>query len=117
MTRRAPEKREEDAGRLLMQNVLGFECWHLSQARATRQTPGWPDMLFMHEDSGLCVWWEAKAPGGKQSDAQREFQRYAQPCSMEYVVGPASALEEWAISKGLLERLPNGHLVRRRRLA
>jgi hypothetical protein len=102
--RTAPEKIEERKARQLMETALGFTCWHLSQARATRQTPGWPDCFFTHPEKRLAVWYEAKAPKGKQSDAQKEFQRHVSLVGYDYVVGPAEVLTEWAIAKGLVKR-------------
>lgn len=108
--RTAPEKHEERYARRLMEDVLGFACWHLSQSRATRQTPGWPDAFFTHPELKLAVWYEAKAPQGKQSNAQREFQRNVTMCGYDYVSGTAEAMTEWAVSKGLVRRTAGGGL-------
>lgn len=100
--RTSPEKLEERAANRLMCDLLGFTRWHLSQARATNQTPGWPDVLYMHAERGLAVYYEAKAPKGKQSDAQREFEREARACGMTYLVGTHDVLIEWARTRGLI---------------
>lgn len=99
--RSSPEKAEERKARKLM-TLLGFAHWHLAQARETRQTPGWPDALYTHPEKRIAVWYEAKAPKGKQSPAQREFQRHMSMCGYEYVTGTADALIEWARVKGLV---------------
>lgn len=99
---------------MLMETVLEFSCWHLSQARASMQTVGWPDMRFVDRARGIAVWWEAKAPGGKQSAAQHQFQLDVEACGEAYVLGPYQVLEDWAVAHGLVERLPNGNLIRRR---
>lgn len=108
--RAAPEKAEERAASRLMCNALGFTRWSLSQARATRQSPGWPDAFFTHPERGLAVWYEAKAPNGKQSDAQREFQRHVTLGGYDYVTGPATAMTAWAQTKGLVRVLASGGL-------
>lgn len=101
------EKQVEASGRRIM-SVLGFTCWHLSQARPTAQSPGWPDMLFTHPDKRLAVYWEAKRPGGAQSDAQRVFQKHVTAAGHEYVCGTENALAVWAEAKGLCRLLPGG---------
>jgi hypothetical protein len=92
------EKHVEAIGRRMM-TLLGFQTWHLSQARATNQTPGWPDMLFTHRERGLAVWWEAKRPGGKQSPAQREFELSVTACGQHYVCGTDDDLKAWCIAQ------------------
>lgn len=108
-----PEKREEFAAQRLMA-TLGFTSWRLSQARATRQTPGWPDLFFTHPAKRLAVFYEAKAPKGKQSTAQREFQSHVIAAGMEYVVGTHDVLVAWAEAKGLCRALASGGLERTR---
>lgn len=103
--RGAPEKAEQRSAARLMCDMLGFSRWSLSQARATRQSPGWPDDFYTHPEKGLAVWYEAKAPDGKQSDHQKEFQRHVTHCGQEYVTGPSDAMTDWAVSKGLIRRL------------
>lgn len=99
--RAAPEKAEERKARKLM-TLLGFAHWHLAQSRATRQTPGWPDALYTHPEKRIAVWYEAKAPKGKQSPAQREFQRHMSMCGYAYVAGTADVLIKWCRAQGLL---------------
>lgn len=113
--RGSPEKAQVRDARQFMETVLGFDYWSLSQARATRQTAGWPDCFFTHPAKRLAVWYEAKAPNGKQSDAQKEFQRHVTQCGYEYVVGTASELYLWAEAKHLVRILPSGgmEIIRR----
>lgn len=113
--RRAPEKAEETQGDELM-TLLGFKTKRFSQARATMQTPGIADRLYLREPRriagspldglGLSVWWEAKDPEkGRQTDAQRGFQAdiesLAQPGHV-YIVGAFSVLLAWCESVGLV---------------
>jgi hypothetical protein len=106
--RGSPEKEQVRTARKFMVTSLSFDYWSLQQARATNQTPGWPDCLFTHPEKRLAVWYEAKAPNGRQSDAQKLFQRHVTSCGHEYVVGVASELYLWAESKKLVRILPSG---------
>ena len=99
--RSAPEKAQERAAHRLME-ALGFTAWRLSQARATNQTPGLCDIIFTHPERGLLVAYEAKSPNGRQSPAQREFQRHVVAAGIPYVVGTVDALVEWCRSKRLV---------------
>ena len=107
LVRRSPEKQEEAAAMKLMA-VLGFTAWHLSQARASRQTSGWPDVFFTHPDKRLSVYYEAKSLAGRQSPAQREFQKHVTACGHAYVVGPCSALTLWCVERGLCKVTAGG---------
>jgi hypothetical protein len=84
-----------------LMTALGFTCWHLSQNRASRQTPGWPDMLFTCPAKRLSVYYEAKSAKGKQSDAQKAFQADIVACGHEYVVGTVEAMADWCVAKGI----------------
>jgi len=99
--RSAPEKREERLASKLMA-ALNFARWNLQQARATNQSPGWPDVLYTHPEKRLAVYYEAKSPTGKQSAAQKEFQRHVTACGHEYVVGTHHALVDWCRARGLI---------------
>lgn len=101
--RTAPEKAEERMASKLMCDALGFTRWNLQQSRATKQTPGWPDVLYTHQQRGLAVFYEAKAPKGKQSPAQREFQSHVTAAGMAYVVGTHEAMTVWAVARGLVK--------------
>ena len=86
-----------------LMSALGFTCWHLSQNRASRQTPGWPDMLFTCPAKRLSVYYEAKSAKGKQSDAQKAFQADIVACGHEYIVGTWTAMHVWCVGKGLIK--------------
>lgn len=73
----------------------GFRSIHFSQARATMQTPGIPDRKYYHRGRRLACWWEAKAEGGVQSEAQRQFQLDAEACGEVYLLGGVEALVQW----------------------
>src|SRR5262245_18967467 len=109
-----PEQREETLGDRLMA-AIGFDAIRFSQPRNTMQTAGIPDRRYYCPSERLAVWWEAKREkGGRQSPAQRWFQKLVTACGEEYVVGPLEALENWLIEKELAARLPSGALYIRR---
>lgn len=117
----------------LFMGSLGFTVIRFSQARATMQTPGIPDRRYYRpprektsrqnalgptnatadipREGGLSLWWEAKREGGKQSPFQRAFQELCEACGETYLVGTDSVLHDWAVARGLVERLPNGWRV------
>lgn len=84
----------QQAGYKLLR-ALGFEVVHLSQKRASKQTPGVADSKFYHRVRRLSFWWEAKMERGVQSPAQREFQTMAEACGEHYVVGGLGILRTW----------------------
>lgn len=54
--------------------AYGFAVYNLSQPRATKQTPGLPDLWLMHKRLPIACWWESKRQvGGALSAAQEEF--------------------------------------------
>lgn len=50
--------------------LLGFRVVRFSQPRATKQTPGIPDRLYLHPRKRAAFWWEAKSETGECSPAQ-----------------------------------------------
>lgn len=88
------EKNVEHMGDQLMARY-GFVAVRFSQARATQQTPGIPDRRYYDTARELAVWWEAKAPGGKQRPAQRKFQVMVEACAEHYILGGIDELAGW----------------------
>ena len=70
---RVSEKQVQHAIVDLLKKQLGFACWNLSQPRATKQSPGLPDLIAIGR--GLILFIECKRPGGKQTEYQKTFQR------------------------------------------
>ncbi len=66
-----PEKRLQGWCRQVAA-FYGFRAWHLSQARATQQTPGLPDDFYTGGRRPLAV--EYKVQPNKQTKAQEAFQ-------------------------------------------
>ena len=95
------EKQVEHLGDQLMQ-TLGFEIVRFSMARATQQSPGIPDRLYINSTKKFAVWWEAKRAGGKQSYAQQDFEAMVNAVgTWQYVCGTDDALVAWCRQQGL----------------
>lgn len=108
--RRVPsEKAEQALGERIMAS-FGFTIWRLSQARATMQTPGFPDVFFTAP--GHLVAWEAKRVGGVQRPAQKVFQAAwgaALPGQyFTYLLGPSGVVEDWLVEQGYAKRMGAG---------
>lgn len=109
--RQQPEKAEQANGVHLLRS-LGAQVYVLGTRRrsgdyqGTMQTPGVPDVLFFlppHvDDSARLVAWECKAPGGRASAPQIQFQAHCRCSGVDHVLGGLDALIE--------------HLIRRKRL-
>ena len=68
--------------------AVGCKVISFSQPRATMQTEGIPDLRVYCERKGLSWWQECKRPiGGRQSDAQLDFQIMAERCGEIYILG------------------------------
>jgi hypothetical protein len=64
---------------------LGFHVTRLQQPRATKQTPGTPDLYARHRRFGR-VWIELKAPGKKPSPAQLAWHADERDCGGRVLV-------------------------------
>ena len=90
--------------------MAGCTVFHMSQARATKQTAGIADAFVTAPTVGTACWYECKKPGGVQSPAQREFQSACERSGVTYVLGGIDAMEAWLIQIGLARR-DGGQLV------
>jgi hypothetical protein len=54
---------------------LGFSITRLSQARASKQTPGIPDRYARHIARKRRIWIEVKQPGGELTADQKAWQK------------------------------------------
>lgn len=81
LTRAAPEKAEQHRIRKLFESC-GFTTYNLSQARASKQTPGLPDLWLVNPETGDALWWECKAakPNGKPKPLRPEQSRFRDEC-------------------------------------
>jgi hypothetical protein len=90
--------------------VCGFHGYWLSQARASKQTPGLPDLWFVHRIKPVALWWETKRQvGGEHSDAQIEFAAECSRAGVGYGTGDRYHAEQWLVAHGFAQ-LVNGVL-------
>jgi len=76
-------------------SLMSQLCWNVvrfSQPRHTMQSSGIPDRKYYNVASGVTFWFECKKPGGKQSNAQKQFQWIAEKCGERYVLGGVDEL-------------------------
>jgi hypothetical protein len=85
----------------------GFTIYNLSQARASKQTPGLPDLYAFHTREPFSTWWETKRQvGGALSPAQREFQEHCQRTRTTYGCGDRWAAAEFLVQHHFAARGP-----------
>jgi hypothetical protein len=69
--------------------MLGFTVVRFSQPRASKQSPGIPDRLYLCPRRGRGFWGELKRVGGKATPQQRALHEALRACGHTVVVGPA----------------------------
>jgi hypothetical protein len=74
---------------------MGFTSIHLSQSRATQQTPGISDRRYYNTFRRVKCWWEAKSENGKQTEAEWKFQQLVEACGEVYLLGTEQVLADW----------------------
>lgn len=81
--------------------VCGFTVYSLSQARASKQTPGIADQLFVHRVLPIALWWETKRQvGGVYSTAQLEFKADMERCGITCRGGDRYDAERYLVETG-----------------
>lgn len=95
---------ERDVQRAVRQRYLEAGCvvYWLSQARATGQTTGVPDLYVFHRGARASWWHEVKPPTGDLSPAQRAFQEHCAATATHHVTGGLEAVEQLLRVLGLL---------------
>lgn len=90
--------------------ATGRAYW-LSQPRASKQTPGIPDLYIVFQSRGVALWWETKIEGGEISEDQLTFGRAqrdlrdagredgVQPVH-DYGIGDMRAAGDWLVQRG-----------------
>ncbi len=97
------EKEEQAEIRKLFLS-FGFKVRNLSQARASKQSPGLADLYVVHRELPIAFWWEAKRQvGGKLSPAQVEFRDDCLRCGVGYGSGDRHAARTHLIKLGLAQ--------------
>lgn len=90
--------------------VCGFKVYVLSQPRASKQTPGLPDLWCMHYTQPVALWWESKKQvGGKYSPDQKVFAGLClRAMRSAYGNGDRFSVEQFLVVKGLGKLEPWG---------
>lgn len=70
-----------------MFKAAGCLVYSLSQARASKQSPGLPDLYVLVPRRATAFWFETKSAKGRQSEAQAAFQKACEACGVRYVMG------------------------------
>lgn len=91
-----PLESQEQAAITRLLDAAGFCVYDLSQGRATRQTPGLPDLYAVHPEVGWVWWVEVKRQkGARVSVAQRLFQDIHVVAPREVRIKVGSFEEAW----------------------
>ena len=90
--------------------MVGCRVWNLSQARASRQTPGLPDLIVKHPVLGKAWTHEVKGPKGKLRKGQEEWAEVAAACGETHLVGGITVAESHLLSLGLVA-YQNGQMI------
>ena len=80
---------------------LGCRVYRLSQARATRQTPGLPDLWIFCPRKQTGFWFEVKDDCGRPSAEQVTFGESCMACGIGHAMGGMGAARVLARSLGL----------------
>jgi hypothetical protein len=91
--------------------AFGGKVYNLSQPRASKQSPGIPDLWLVFRRVRLAVWWETKRQvGGRLSPAQVEFADECHHCGVAHGSGDRHAFAAWLVRAGIAYRTPDGTL-------
>ncbi|MDI3341995.1 MAG: hypothetical protein QJR03_15840 [Sphaerobacter sp.] len=88
--------------------AFGCVVRSLSQPRATKQSPGFPDLWIVHTRIGQAWWHETKRQGWTDADVrpdQRVFREDCLACGIDYVLGDRFAAAEQLVRLGLAVRV------------
>lgn len=103
-------EKQEQAYVVRLFREFGFDVWSLSQPRASKQTPGLPDLLVTNSELRLATFWETKRQvGGRFSEHQRRFAASCAATELPYASGDRRDAQRWLIQRGLA-RVLNGVL-------
>lgn len=99
-------EKAEQAEIVKLFRAFGCKVRTLSQPRATKQTPGFPDLYVVHRGICRAWWWESKRQvGGRFSKAQLEFAQDCVVCCVHYGHGDRYAAQQYLIALGLAEQI------------
>lgn len=94
-------EKAEQAIIVKMARAVGMHVYNLSQARATKQTPGLYDLWMTHQAQHFAGWFDAKRQvGGQLSGAQREFAEECNAAGIPFGSGDRYAFASWLRANG-----------------
>ena len=96
-------EREIRAEGVKLLRALGCRVEVFSENRATRNTPGVPDVYAFLPNGRGTVWWESKRPGGITGPDQRGFEAWCYMCGQPYVRGGVPELRHFLAGLGILD--------------
>ncbi|SRR5581483_7123475 len=85
--------------------ATGWTVYRLSQARASRQTPGLPDLWAFHPVLRLELTVEVKSGAGRPTPEQEEFAQFRALCQRDHVIGGRDAVLDYLARHGLARRV------------
>lgn len=96
---REPMEKSEQSEVMKLYRAYGCKVYNLSQPRATKQTPGLPDLWVVRR---MHAWWhETKRPiSGKPSSAQVDFRRECKVADVWYTIGGLVAARGMLVEVG-----------------
>lgn len=94
-------EKKEQAEIVKLFRAFGFKVYNLSQARASKQTPGLPDLFCMDPERRVGFWWESKrSVGGTLSASQMLFRDQALACGINWGSGDRVAAKRFLVALG-----------------
>jgi len=106
---REPLEKSEQSEVMKLYRAYGCHVYNLSQARATKQTPGLPDLWVTR---GEHAWWhETKRPvSGKPSPAQEVFAQECLAAGIVHVLGGLSVARLRLLAIGAARWIEGGDI-------
>lgn len=97
-------EKDEQRAVVRMLREFGFTVRTLSQARASKQTPGLFDLFCTHRERPIAFWFDTKRQvGGKLSEAQQEFMADCRRCGVGAYAGDRYTVRTILITLGLAQ--------------
>lgn len=96
--------REKEEQAYIAKLFRGFGCkvYNLSQARASKQTPGLPDLWVVHLEAKLGFWFECKRPlGGRIRPEQIDFKAECAAAGVNAFIGDRNVAAMVLVKLGL----------------
>lgn len=81
---------------------LGCDVYSTSDRRASRNTPGLPDLYVVPPRGKPAFWWESKGDGGKPSPEQLAFREKNAKAGVEVIIGGEAQLNAHLLKLGLI---------------